>query len=144
MKRQALAAILFALVVPTASAQVSDDVVRIGVLTDMSSWGRDNAGPGSAEGARMAAEEVGGIVLGKKIEIVVADHQMKPDVGAQIAREWFDTGRVDAIADVTNSAIALAIHNLARDKNRVALLSAPGGQRNHQSILQPEYGPLHL
>src|SRR5215212_7923491 len=73
MKRQALAAILFALVVPTASAQVSDDVVRIGVLTDMSSWGRDNAGPGSAEGARMAAEEVGGIVLGKKIAIVVAD-----------------------------------------------------------------------
>jgi branched-chain amino acid transport system substrate-binding protein len=137
MKHQMLAAILFSAVASMASAQVSDDVVRIGVLTDMSSWGSDNAGPGSAEAARMAAEEVGGTVLGKKVEIIVADHQMKPDVGAQIAREWFDTGRVDAIADITNSAIALAIHNLARDKNRIALLSAPGGSEITNQFCSP-------
>jgi branched-chain amino acid transport system substrate-binding protein len=137
MKQQALAAILFSAAASIASAQVSDNVVRIGVLTDMSSWGRDNAGPSSAEGARIAAEEVGGTVLGKKIEIVVADYQMKPDVGAQIAREWFDTGRVDAIADVTNSAIALAIHNLARNKNRVALLSSPGGSEITNQFCSP-------
>ena len=137
MKHEMLAAILFSAVASMASAQVSDDVVRIGVLTDMSSWGSDNAGPGSAEAARMAVEEVGGTVLGKEVEIIVADHQMKPDVGAEIAREWFDTGRVDAIADVTNSAIALAIHNLARDKNRIALLSAPGGSEITNQFCSP-------
>ena len=120
-----------------AAAQVSDDVVRIGVLTDMSSWGRDNAGPGSAEGARIAVEEAGAEVLGKKVELIVADHQMKPDIGAQIARAWFDEGKVDAVVDVTNSAIAIAIHNLAREKNRVALLSAPGASSLTDKICSP-------
>jgi len=121
----ALALYTFA-VTDRASAQVSDDVVRIGVLTDLSSWGRDNSGPGSVEAAKMAVEEFGPTVLGKPIEIVSADHQMKTDIGVQLARNWFDNGKVDAVVDIPNSAIAIAVHNLARERNKIALLSGPG------------------
>jgi hypothetical protein len=86
MKRHLLACVILAVMNSAASAQISDDVVRIGVLTDLSSWGRDNSGPGSVEAARMAVEEFGPTVLGKPIEIVSADHQMKADVGTQIVR----------------------------------------------------------
>ena len=120
-----------------ASAQISDDVVRIGVLTDLSSWGRDNSGPGSVEAAKMAVEEFGATVLGKPIEIVSADHQMKVDVGTQIAREWFDNGKVDAIADIPNSGIAIAVHNLARDRNKIALLSGPGASSLTDELCSP-------
>jgi branched-chain amino acid transport system substrate-binding protein len=100
--------------------------LRIGVLTDMSSWGRDNGGPGSVYSANAAAQEFKGEVLGRKIEILVGDHKESPDLGMTIARNWFDEGGVDAIADVPNSAIALAVSGLCKDKNRIALLSAPG------------------
>jgi hypothetical protein len=76
-----------------ASAQISDDVVRIGVLTDLSSWGRDNSGPGSVEAAKMAVEEFGPTVLGKPIEIVSADHQMKVDVGPRSRGNGSTTAR---------------------------------------------------
>jgi branched-chain amino acid transport system substrate-binding protein len=121
----------------TAMAQISDDVVRIGVLTDLSSWGRDNSGVGSVEAANMAVAEFGPTVAGKKIEIVSADHQMKPDVGLQIAREWFDTGKVDAVVDIPNSAIAIAVHNLAREKNKIALLSGPGSSELTNKLCSP-------
>jgi branched-chain amino acid transport system substrate-binding protein len=121
----------------TASAQVSDDVVRIGVLTDLSSWGRDNSGPGSVEAAKMALEEFGPTVLGKPIEIISADHQMKSDVGVQIARNWFDAGKVDAVVDIPNSAIAIAVHNLARERNRIALLSGPGASTLTDELCSP-------
>jgi branched-chain amino acid transport system substrate-binding protein len=121
----------------TASAQVSDDVVRIGVLTDLSSWGRDNSGPGSVEAAKMALEEFGPTVLGKPIEIISADHQMKSDVGIQIARNWFDAGKVDAVVDIPNSAIAIAVHNLAKDRNKIALLSGPAQARSRMSCAAP-------
>jgi branched-chain amino acid transport system substrate-binding protein len=120
-----------------ASAQVSDDVVRIGVLTDLSSWGRDNSGPGSVEAAKMAVEEFGKTVLGKPIEIISADHQMKSDVGVQIARNWFDNGKVDAVVDIPNSAIAIAVHNLARERNRIALLSGPGSSALTDELCSP-------
>src|SRR3954468_16892201 len=100
-----LAAVISAVVTTAATAQVSDDAVRIGVLTDLSSWGRDNGGPGSVEAAKMAGEEVGPPVLGKPIEIISADHQMKTDVGVQIVRGWFDNGKVDAVVDIPNSGI---------------------------------------
>ncbi|WP_271585188.1 ABC transporter substrate-binding protein [Bradyrhizobium sp. CCBAU 45389] len=109
-----------------ALSQVSDDAVRIGVMTDLSSWGRDNTGPGSVEAAKMAIEEFGSTVLGKPIELISADHQMKVDVGTQLARGWFDNGKVDAIVDVPNSAIAIALHNMARERNKVLLLSGAG------------------
>ncbi|QUS41025.1 ABC transporter substrate-binding protein [Tardiphaga alba] len=118
-------------------AQVSDDVVRIGVLTDLSSWGRDNSGPGSVEAARMAVEEFGKTVLGKPIEIISADHQMKSDVGVQVARNWFDNGKVDAVVDIPNSAIAIAVHNLARERNRIALLSGPGSSALTDELCSP-------
>ena len=76
-------------------------------------------------------------MAGKKIEVISADHQMKPDVGVQIAREWFDTGKVDAVVDVPNSAIAIAIHNLAREKNKIALLSGPGASELTNKLCSP-------
>ncbi|TCU69264.1 amino acid/amide ABC transporter substrate-binding protein (HAAT family) [Bradyrhizobium sp. R2.2-H] len=109
-----------------AAAQVSDDVVKIGVLTDMSGQYSDLNGPGSLLAAQMAAADFGGKVLGKPIEIIGADHQQKADIGVGIARRWIENEKVDAISDVTNSAIALAVQQLTRDTNRVALFSSPG------------------
>ena len=97
--------------------------LRLGVLTDISSFGRDTNGPGSVEAVHMAVAEFGPSVLGRPIEILVADHQEKVDVGTQIARKWFDEDGVLAIIDVPNSAIGIGVHNLARDKGRIALLA---------------------
>ncbi len=137
MKRYILATAILATSISAASAQISDDVVRIGVLTDLSSWGRDNSGPGSVEAARMALEEFGPTVLGKPIEIISADHQMKIDVGAQIVRNWFDNGKVDAVADIPNSGIAIAIHNMVRERNKIALLSGPGASSLTDELCSP-------
>src|SRR5690242_12577492 len=120
-----------------ATAQVSDDAVRIGVLTDLSSWGRDNSGPGSVEAAKMAVEEFGPTVLGKPIEIISADHQMKTDVGVQIVRGWFDNGKVDAVVDIPNSGIAIAVHNMVRERNKIALLSGPGASSLTDELCSP-------
>lgn len=109
-----------------AHAQVSDDKVKIGVLTDMSGQWADMNGPGSLLAAQMAAADFGGKVLGKPIEIIGADHLHKADVGVGIARRWIENEQVDAISDVTNSAIALAVQQLTREKDRVALFSSPG------------------
>jgi branched-chain amino acid transport system substrate-binding protein len=142
MKRQLLAcagmvAILAAMTSAASAQQISDDVVRIGVLTDLSSWGRDNSGPGSVEAAKMAVEEFGPTVLGKPIEIISADHQMKTDVGVQIVRGWFDNGKVDAVADVPNSGIAIAVHNLVRERNKIALFSGPGASSLTDELCSP-------
>jgi branched-chain amino acid transport system substrate-binding protein len=137
MKRVVLALFFLCCTAPAASAQVSDDVVRIGVLTDLSSWARDNTGPGSVEAAKMAIEEFGPEVLGKPIELISADHQMKVDVGVQIARDWFDNGRIDAIVDVPNSAIAIALHNMARERNRILLLSGAGASSLTDEMCSP-------
>ncbi|WP_246662906.1 ABC transporter substrate-binding protein [Pseudolabrys sp. FHR47] len=114
----------FASISPS-QAQVSGDVVKIGVLTDMSGQWSDMNGPGSLAAAQMAAEDFGGKVLGKPIEIIGADHQLKVDVGSGIARRWIESEGVDAISDVTNSAIALAVQRLTRESNRIALFSSP-------------------
>ena len=132
-----LAAMTSAAMTTVASAQVSDDVVRIGVLTDLSSWGRDNSGPGSVEAAKMAVEEFGPTVLGKPIEIISADHQMKTDVGVQIVRGWFDNGKVDAVVDIPNSGIAIAVHNMVRERNKIALLSGPGASSLTDELCSP-------
>ncbi|GEC50986.1 MULTISPECIES: ABC transporter substrate-binding protein [Bradyrhizobium] len=137
MKRNFLALAILVATASTASAQISNDVVRIGVLTDLSSWGRDNSGPGSVEAAKMAVEEFGPTVLGKPIEIVSADHQMKTDVGLQIVRDWFDNGKVDAVADIPNSGIAIAVHNMVRERNKIALLSGPGASSLTDELCSP-------
>ena len=132
-----MAAILAAMTSAVNAQQISDDVVRIGVLTDLSSWGRDNSGPGSVEAAKMAVEEFGPTVLGKPIEIISADHQMKTDVGVQIVRGWFDNGKVDAVVDIPNSGIAIAVHNLVRERNKIALLSGPGASSLTDELCSP-------
>jgi len=109
-----------------AGAQVSDGVVKIGVLTDMTGLYSDLSGRGSVAAAQMAVEDFGGKVMGKRIEVVAADHQNKPDVGASIARRWFDLERVDAIADIPTSSVAFAVQEIARQKNRALLISSSG------------------
>ena len=109
-----------------AYAQVSDDLVRIGVLNDQSSLYADLGGPGSVVAARMAVEDAGGTVLGKPVDIVTADHQNKPDVGASIARQWFDADKVDMAIGFDNSSVALAVEQLAAQKNRIAIAGAVG------------------
>src|SRR5262245_60960469 len=135
--KSVFAAAILAAMASAAHAQVSDDVVRIGVLTDLSSWGRDNTGPGSVEAAKMAIEEFGPTVLGKPIELISADHQMKVDVGTQLARGWIDNGKIDAIVDVPNSAIAIALHNMARDRNKILLLSGAGASSLTDELCSP-------
>ena len=116
-----LAAVLASL--NSASAQISDGVVKIGVLSDMSSLYSNSTGAGSLIAAQMAAADFHGHVRGKPIEVIGADHQNKPDIGLSIAQAWYDNGKVDAIVDIPNSAVALAVQRLTTDKNRVLLLS---------------------
>ena len=137
MKSYILAGAILATSISAASAQISDDVVRIGVLTDLSSWGRDTSGPGSVEAAKMAVEEFGPTVLGKPIQIISADHQMKTDIGVQTVRNWFDNGKVDAVADIPNSGIAIAVHNMVKDRNKIALLSGPGASSLTDELCSP-------
>jgi branched-chain amino acid transport system substrate-binding protein len=107
----------------TAQAQISDDVVKIGVLSDMSSLYSDIAGPGSVIAAKMAVADFGGKVAGKAIEIVSADHLNKPDVGSSIARQWIDQDHVDVIVDVPTSSVALAVQDVTKEKGKVFLIS---------------------
>ena len=109
----------------SAQAQVSDNVVKIGVLSDMSSLYTDLAGAGSVVAARMAVEDSGIEKRGYKVELVSADHQNKPDVGSAIARQWYDTEKVDVIVDVPNSGVALAVNQITRDKGKAFLASGP-------------------
>ena len=119
-------AVAAALSIPAAHAQVSDNVIKIGVLSDMSSLYTDLAGAGSVLAAKMAVEDSGIEKRGYKVEIVSADHQNKPDVGSAIARQWYDTDKVDVIVDVPNSGVALAVSQITKDKGRVFLAVGPG------------------
>jgi len=110
------------LLMGTAQAQ-TPDTIKIGVLADMSSLYADLGGPGSVTAAQMAVDDFGGTVLGKKVEIVSGDHQNKPDVGASIARQWFDTDGVQMITDLTTSSVALAVQEVAREKNKVIMIT---------------------
>src|SRR5436309_3064829 len=108
------------------SSRISDDVVKIGVLTDLSGVYSDLAGNGSVIAARLAVEEMGGKVLGKPVEVVSADHQNKPDIAANLARSWYDQDKVDVIVDMPTSSTALAVMEIARQKNKMTLLSSAG------------------
>jgi branched-chain amino acid transport system substrate-binding protein len=115
-----------ALASSAAQAQMSDDVIKIGMLSDRSGIYSDINGEGSAVAARMAAEEFGNTINGVRIEIIVGDHQNKADIAANLTRQWIDTEKVDVIADVPNSAAALAVQGITRDKKRLFLMSGPG------------------
>ncbi len=116
-------AVAAALGAGAAQAQISDNVIKIGVLSDMSSLYTDLAGAGSVVAAKMAVEDSGIEKRGVKVEIVSADHQNKPDVGSNIARQWYDVDKVDVIVDVPNSGVALAVNQLTRDKGKAFLVS---------------------
>lgn len=112
----------------SAAAQVamSDNVIKIGVLNDRSGLYADLSGQGSVIAAQMAVEDFGAAAKGMKVEIVSADHQNKPDVGSNIARQWLDVDKVDIIVDVPNSGVALAVNDIVREKNKVFLNSGAG------------------
>ena len=109
-----------------AHAQISDNVIKIGILSDMSSLYTDLAGAGSVAAAKLAVEDSGIEKRGYKVEFASADHQNKPDVGSAIARQWYDTDKVDVIVDVPNSGVALAVSQITKDKGRVFLAVGPG------------------
>ena len=120
----AIAALL--LVVPAAHAEISGGKVKIGVLTDLSGPYEAGAGAGSVEAAKIAAEEFGYKINGVPIEIISADHQNKPDIGAGIARRWFEREGVDAITDLVNSGVAFATLEVAKAANKAILLTSAG------------------
>ncbi|MFE1571278.1 ABC transporter substrate-binding protein [Comamonas odontotermitis] len=117
----AVAAMLACASLAAQAAGISDDKVKIGVLTDMSGQYADSGGKGSVEAAKMAIEDFGGKVQGKPIELVFADHQNKADIGGTKARQWWDAEGVDMIMDLNNSAIAGAVFTLAKERNKVAI-----------------------
>ncbi|MGF3027050.1 ABC transporter substrate-binding protein [Methylobacterium aquaticum] len=100
----------------------SDGVVKIGILNDQSGVYADFGGRGSVEAARMAVEDFGGKVLDVPVQIVDADHQNKPDVASNIARQWYDTDRVDAIMELTTSSVALAVQGLSKEKRKITIV----------------------
>jgi branched-chain amino acid transport system substrate-binding protein len=110
----------------SAFAQYTDGVIKIGVMNDMSGTYSDLSGPGSVLAARMAVDDFGAAAKGMKVEIVGADHQNKPDVGSNVVRSWIDRDQVDVIVDVPTSSVALAVHEIVRDKNKVFLVSGAG------------------
>ena len=125
MKRALFAATLAASTIATAAhAEISDGVVRVGVLNDISGVFQDTNGMGSVEAARMAAEDFNGGGKNLKVEIVFADHQNKPDVGSAIVRKWLDIDKVDAVVDVPNSSVGLAVNSLLRDSRMTFLASS--------------------
>jgi branched-chain amino acid transport system substrate-binding protein len=121
IERRAVLAALAAAAAPRVARAQTAPIIRLGVLTDLSGPYRDTAGQGSVAGCQQAAAEAMAAHPGLLVEVISADHQNKPDVGAGIARQWFDTGGVDAVVDVPNSAVGLAIAAVAHEKDRVFL-----------------------
>jgi branched-chain amino acid transport system substrate-binding protein len=123
--------LLFGLALATAlgfagAAYASGDTVKIGVLNDQTGMNADLSGQGSVVAARMAAEDAGGSIGQKKIEVVFADHQNKADIGASIATKWYDAEGVDVIVDMPFSSVALAVQDITRQRHKIALYSGPG------------------
>ena len=112
-----------------SQSKVSDNVVRIGVLTDLSGQFSHESGKGAVTAVQMAVEDFGGKVLGVPIDVISADHLNKPDIAISKAREWFDTQKVDMIANLVNSAVALGVAGVAKEKNRIAIVTTSGSSR---------------
>ena len=121
----------------SAAAQISDNVVKVGVLTDLSGPAATPTGTGSVVAAQMAADDFGGSVAGKPVVIVSADHQIKPDVGSAIARRWYDVEQVDVIVDVPVSAVGLAVQNVAKEKKKMLIVHSTGTADFHGKFCSP-------
>jgi branched-chain amino acid transport system substrate-binding protein len=133
----------------TAFAQYTDGVVKIGILSDMASLYADNGGPGSVVAAKLAVEDFGAAAKGMKVEIISADHQNKADVGSNIANSWLDVDKVDVIVDVPNSAVALAVSEVAKQKNKLFIASGPAtsdltGPKCNANTIQWTYDTWNL
>jgi branched-chain amino acid transport system substrate-binding protein len=128
---------LLAMASVPAAAQVSDDVVKIGVLTDLSGPASTATGKGSVAAAEMAVSDFGGSVLGKPIQVISADHQIKPDVAAGIARQWYDRDQVDLILDVPVSAVGLAVQAVANEKKKLFITHSTGTADFHGKFCSP-------
>jgi branched-chain amino acid transport system substrate-binding protein len=122
---------------PAAWAQISDDAVKIGVLTDMNGPASTATGSGSVTAAQMAVEDFGGKVLGKPVTVIIGDHQDKADIGATIARRWYDTEQVDLIVDVPVSAVGLAVQNVANEKKKMFIAHSTGSADFHGKFCSP-------
>lgn len=133
----ATASILAATAAMAQEPQLSDDVLRIGLIEDMSGVYADITGKGAVAAAEMAVEEFGGKVLGKPVEVLSADHQNKPDIAAAIARKWFDEDKLDAVLDVASSSPALAVLEIAKQKEKIITLSSPGSLRITNEMCGP-------
>jgi branched-chain amino acid transport system substrate-binding protein len=132
-----LAALGVCLLSSAVTAQISDDVVKIGVLTDMNGPASTPTGQGSVTAAQMAVDDFGGTVLGKPITVLTGDHQLKPDIGAGIARRWYDTEQVDLILDVPVSAVGLAVQNVAKDRKKLLIVHSTGAADFHGKFCNP-------
>src|SRR4051794_28992098 len=107
----------------TAKAQISDGTVKIGILNDQSGVYADFGGKWSYEAAKMAVEDFGGKVANAPIEVITADHQNKPDVASNLARQWYDVDHVDAIMELTTSSVALAVQQLSKEKKKIDIVT---------------------
>jgi len=116
-------AIMAAAAALPAHADISNDVVKIGILNDQSGVYADFGGVWSFEAAKMAVEDFGGTVHGKPVEVITADHQNKPDVAANIARQWYDQDQVDAIMELTTSSVALAVQGISKEKKKIDIVT---------------------
>jgi branched-chain amino acid transport system substrate-binding protein len=137
LAKLALATFLLGANATLACAQVSDNVVKIGVLTDLSGPAATPTGPGSVAAAQMAIDDFGGSVLGKPIQLISADHQLKPDIGAGIARRWYDVEQVDLILDVPVSSVGLAVQVVANDKHKLFITHSTGSTDFHGKFCSP-------
>ncbi|MCO5066662.1 MAG: ABC transporter substrate-binding protein [Rhizobiaceae bacterium] len=126
MNKLLLSAVAMLGMVLSSGAQAQDQPLRIGVLTDQSSFASDLSGKGSVVAAQLAVEDFGGKVLGRTIEVLDADNQAKPDISSTIATRWYDNEGVDAIVDVPPSSAALAVQAVARDRGKIVMFSAAG------------------
>ncbi|MGD0024810.1 MAG: ABC transporter substrate-binding protein [Xanthobacteraceae bacterium] len=129
--------LLIALLTTGAMAQISDNVVKIGVLTDMSGGAADPTGRGSVTAVQMAVDDFGGTVLGKPIVVISADHQNKPDIATEIARRWYDAEQVDLIVGTPVSSIGLAVQSLAKEKQRLLITTGTGTTDFHGKACTP-------
>jgi branched-chain amino acid transport system substrate-binding protein len=150
MKRKLLSVAIAAALafgVPITQAQqgkLSGDVVKIGVLTDMSGLYADYGGPGAVAAARLAVQDFGGRIFGRNIEVVNADHQNKPDVAKNITQQWFDRDGVDMTVENLNSAVALTVQALGREKNKITIVTGAATSRLTNEDCAPATGIHYL
>ena len=131
-------------VVQAQQGKLSDDVVKIGVLTDMSGVYADYGGPGAVMAAKMAVEDFGGKMFGKEIQVISADHQNKPDIAKNVTLQWFDRDKVDMTVENLNSGVALAVTALGKEKNKITIVNGAASARLTNEDCAPATGIHYL